>query len=78
MFVYEAIDAPRRLVLTEPRSGIQTEIRLDSTDGGTSVRIRQRRLPPPLQADSAREGLAGVLDQLDVVTKRIAESRKGR
>jgi uncharacterized protein YndB with AHSA1/START domain len=68
-FRYEVVEAPTRLVLSEPRTGITTEIRLQPTDRGTTVVIHQRRLPPELQTEQARTGLAGILDRLDAVVR---------
>jgi uncharacterized protein YndB with AHSA1/START domain len=66
-FAYEVIDPPTRLVFAEPTSGITTEVRLEPTDTGTTVVIHQRRLPPELQTEQARTGLAGILDRLAAV-----------
>jgi len=60
-----------RLVLTEPRTGITTEIRLQPTGSGTTVVIHQRRLPPELQTERARIGLSGILERLDAVARTI-------
>lgn len=70
-FRYEVVEAPTRLVLAEPRSGITTEIRLQPTGSGTTVVVHQRRLPPELQTEQARAGLAGILEQLDVVVREM-------
>lgn len=64
-FQYEIVDAPTRLVLTEPRTGITTDIRLEPSSGGTNVVVHQRRVPPELQTEAARTGLAGILERLD-------------
>ena len=66
-FRYEIIDAPTRLVFVEPRTGLTTEIRLQPTGGGTTVVVHQRRLPPELQTEQARSGLAGILERLDAI-----------
>ena len=50
-FRYEIVDAPTRLVLAEPRTGITTEIRLEPSGSGTTVVVHQRRLPPELQTE---------------------------
>lgn len=65
LFRYELVDKPRRLVLSEPRTGIRTDIRLEARDGGTTVTVHQRRLPPELRTEQARTGLSGILDKLD-------------
>ena len=70
-FRYEAVEAPSRLVLTEPRTGITTEIRLEPTARGTTVVVHQRRLPPELQTEQARTGLGGILERLDTVVRKI-------
>lgn len=70
-FRYEVVDAPKRLVLTEPNTGITTEIRLHPSGRGTTVVVRQRRLPPELQSEQARNGLAGILDRLDDVVRQL-------
>jgi uncharacterized protein YndB with AHSA1/START domain len=70
-FRYEVVEAPTRLVLTEPRTGITTEIRLQPTGSGTTVVIHQRRLPPELQTERARIGLGGILERLDAVARTI-------
>jgi uncharacterized protein YndB with AHSA1/START domain len=85
-FRYEVIDPPRRLVLTEPRTGITTEIRLEpggggrggggGDGGGTTVVVHQRRLPPVLRTEQARTGLAGILDRLDAVVRELATNQR--
>lgn len=70
-FRYETIDAPARLVLSEPRTGITTEIRLEPRGSGTTVVVHQRRLPVELQTEQARTGLAGILDRLDAVVREL-------
>lgn len=70
-FRYEVVEAPTRLVLTESRTGITTEIRLQPTGSGTTVVIHQRRLPPELQTERARTGLGGILERLDAVVRTI-------
>jgi uncharacterized protein YndB with AHSA1/START domain len=70
-FRYEVVEAPTRLVLTEPRTGITTEIRLQPTGSGTTVVIHQRRLPPELRTDRARTGLGGILERLEDVVRKI-------
>lgn len=74
-FRYEAIEAPTRLVLAEPRTGLVTEISLLASGNGTTVHVRQRRLPPELQTEQARSGLAGILERLAVVAASLAEWR---
>jgi len=71
-FRYEVVEAPTRLVLVEPRTGLLTEIRLRPTGDGTTVVVHQRRLPPELQTEQARAGLAGILDRLELV---VTENR---
>jgi uncharacterized protein YndB with AHSA1/START domain len=75
-FRYEVIDAPTRLVLAESLTGITTEIRLQPTGTGTTVVIDQRRLPPELQTDQARTGLAGILDLLAAVAENLSDPRR--
>jgi uncharacterized protein YndB with AHSA1/START domain len=70
-FRYEVVDPPTRLVLSEPATGITTEIRLQPSRDGTTVVVHQRRLPPELQTDRARTGLAGILQRLDAVVQAI-------
>jgi uncharacterized protein YndB with AHSA1/START domain len=74
-FRYEIIDAPTRLVLTEPRTGITTEIRLQPSGSGTTVVVHQRRLPPELQTERARTGLAGILERLDAVVRELTNDQ---
>jgi uncharacterized protein YndB with AHSA1/START domain len=74
-FRYEIIDAPTRLVLAEPRTGITTEIRLQPSGSGTTVVVHQRRLPPELQTEQARTGLSGILERLDAVVRELASDR---
>lgn len=75
-FTYDVVEPPVRLVLTEPRSGITTEIGLEPSDRGTSLVVHQRRLPPELRTEQARSGLTGILDQLDVVLREITASER--
>ena len=77
-FRYEVVDAPTRLVLTEPSTGITTEIRLQPSGSGTTVLVRQRRLPPELQTEGARTGLAGILERLDTVVHELTSDRRRR
>lgn len=77
-FRYEVVDEPTRLVLAEPATGITTEIRLQPTGGGTTVVVHQRRLPPELQTERARTGLAGILERLDAVARGLTGDRRGR
>ena len=70
-FRYEVVDPPTRLVLTEPRTGITTEIRLQPSGSGTTVAVHQRRLPPELRTERARTGLAGILERLDAVVREL-------
>jgi uncharacterized protein YndB with AHSA1/START domain len=71
-FRYEIVDAPTRLVLAEPRTGITTEIRLQPSGSGTTVVVHQRRLPPELQTEQARTGLAGILERLDALVRELS------
>lgn len=70
-FRYDVVEPPTLLVLTEKRSGITTEIRLEETASGTTVVVHQRRLPPELQTEQAATGLAGILDRLATVLQTI-------
>jgi uncharacterized protein YndB with AHSA1/START domain len=70
-FRYEVVDPPMRLVLFEPTTGITTEIRLQPSRRGTTVVVHQRRLPPELQTERARTGLAGILERLDAVVQEL-------
>lgn len=72
-FRYEAIEAPTRLVLVEPKTGLLTEIILQASGDGTTVHVRQRRLPPELRTEQARTGLAGILERLAVVAMNLTE-----
>lgn len=80
-FAYEVIDPPTRLVFTEPRTSLRTEIRLEPNGTGTTVTVHQRRLPAELQTDQARLGLSGILDQLDALigelTRQRSETNRG-
>lgn len=73
-FRYDEIDAPRRLVFTEPRTGIVTEIRLEPDDRGTTVLVHQRRVPPELRTEQARTGLAGILERLDAEVRAMTDN----
>lgn len=75
-FRYDVIDAPTRLVLAEPRTGITTEINFQPTGNGTTVVVHQRRLPPELQTEQARTGLAGILDRLSVVVGELTNDER--
>jgi uncharacterized protein YndB with AHSA1/START domain len=66
-FRYEVVDPPGRLVLSEPATGITTDIRIRPEGDGTTVVVHQRRLPLELQTEQARTGPAGILDRLDAV-----------
>jgi len=77
-FRYEIIDSPTRLVFTEPRTGLTTEIRLRPTGDGTTVVVHQRRLPPELQTEQARTGLAGILERLDAVVGELTSDQRRR
>jgi uncharacterized protein YndB with AHSA1/START domain len=66
-FVYEVVEPPTRLVLTEPLTGITTTVGLEQTGDGTTITVHQRRVPPELRTAQARSGLAGVLDRLAAV-----------
>lgn len=74
-FRYEVIDRPTRLVLSEPRTGITTEVLLQPRGAGTVVTVRQRKLPPELRSEQARTGLAGVLEQLDDLVRGMQRPR---
>ena len=77
-FWYEVVEPPTRLVLTEPRTAITTEIRLEPHGAGTTVVVHQRRLPSELQTEQASAGLAGILRRLDAVVAELARrQRKG-
>jgi uncharacterized protein YndB with AHSA1/START domain len=77
-FQYEIIDAPTRLVLSEPRTGMTTDIRLEPSSGGTNVVVHQRRVPPELQTEAARTGLAGILERLDHILRKPTNDPPGR
>ena len=74
-FRYEVIDPPTRLVLSEPRTGITTKIRIEHRGTGTVVTVHQQKLPPELQSEQARTGLAGILQQLDDVIRELTQAR---
>jgi uncharacterized protein YndB with AHSA1/START domain len=76
LFRYEVIDAPIRLVLAEPRTGITTEIQLQPSGNGTKVVVHQRRLPPELQTERAGTGLAGILERLEVVVRELTSDER--
>ncbi|NUS44947.1 MAG: SRPBCC domain-containing protein [Mycobacteriaceae bacterium] len=77
-FRYEAVDAPSRLVLSESHTGLITEIRLEPSGKGTTVVVHQRKLPPELQTERARTGLAGILDRLDAVLEDLTTRDRSR
>lgn len=70
-FRYDILEPPAHLVLTEPQSGITTDIQLEATGAGTTVVVHQRRLPPELQTEQAAAGLAGILDRLATTLRSI-------
>jgi len=70
-FRYEVVEPPTRLVLSEPRTGITTDIRLRPSGTGTTVVVHQRRLPPELRTEQAGTGLAGILERLDAVVQAL-------
>lgn len=72
-FRYDVIQPPALLVLLEPVTGLVTQIHLQPTSGGTTVLVHQRRLPPQLQTEQARAGLAGILRRLDVVLHGLSD-----
>lgn len=74
-FRYEIVDPPTRLVLAEPNTGITTDIRLEPSGRGTTVVVHQRRLPPELQTEQARSGLAGILERLDDLVRELANDQ---
>lgn len=76
-FRYEEIQPPTRLVLSEPLTGLLTEIRLEPTGTGTIVTIHQRRLPLDLRTEQARTGLAGILERLATVIEELDRERRG-
>lgn len=75
-FRYDVVDAPTHLVLTEPGTGITTDIQLQPTGRGTTVVVHQRRLPPELQTEQARTGLAGILERLADVVRELSTDRR--
>jgi uncharacterized protein YndB with AHSA1/START domain len=79
-FRYEVVDPPTRLVLAEPGTGITTEIRLGPSGrgSGTTLVVHQRRLPPELQTEQARSGLAGILERLDAVVEALTSHERRR
>jgi uncharacterized protein YndB with AHSA1/START domain len=77
-FRYEVVDAPARLVFAEPRTGLTTEISLQPTGTGTTVVVRQRRLPPELQTERARTGLAGILERLNTLVEELTNHQRRR
>lgn len=77
-FRYDVIDAPTRLVFTEPRTGITTEICLQPSGCGTTVVVHQRKLPPELQNERARSGLAGILERLDDLVRTLTSDQRSR
>jgi uncharacterized protein YndB with AHSA1/START domain len=77
-FRYEIVDAPTRLVLAEPLTGLTTEIRLQPSGSGTTVVVHQRRLPPELRSEQARDGLAGILERLDAVVRELTNVQRRR
>lgn len=64
-FTLLEIDKPRRLVFTEPDLGIITNIELVPRGDQTFLTIHQRQVPPGLTGETARRGLAGILEKLD-------------
>lgn len=78
MFRYEVLDPPCRLVLSEPSTGITTEILIEGGRAGSVVTVLQRRLPPELQSEQARTGLAGVLQRLDATVRAMPRPRSMR
>lgn len=71
-FTYMEIDEPRRLVFTEPELGIITNIDLVPQGDQTFLTIHQRRLPPELAGETARRGLAGIVEKLDELVAELS------
>lgn len=76
-FRYQLVDPPTRLVLVEPSTGITTDIRFQPSAPGTTVVVHQRRLPPDLQTEQARTGLAGILERLDDLLRELTRQPGG-
>ena len=49
---------------------------LRPTGAGTTVIVHQRRLPPELQTEQARTGLAAILDRLAAVADDLSDTRR--
>ncbi len=70
-FTYLEIDEPKGLVFEESATGIVTHLVLEPQGDGTVLTIHQRRLPPELRTRRAATGLAGILDQLEDLLRRL-------
>jgi uncharacterized protein YndB with AHSA1/START domain len=71
-FTYLDIDEPRRLTFSEPETGIVTNIDLAPQGHQTFLTVHQRRVPPQLTGQTARRGLAGILEKLDELVAALA------
>lgn len=65
-FVYVGVAAPHELVFDEPVTGLRTTVTLQPDGDGVELTVHQRRLPPELRTDQAADGLASILDALDL------------
>ncbi|GGL85708.1 SRPBCC family protein [Nakamurella endophytica] len=74
--VYVEVDRPRRLVWTEPGSGMTTALSfVDLGDGRTRVVVRQTDVPEPARTPQARAGMATSLDRCARYVAELAVRR---
>ncbi|BEL05156.1 hypothetical protein Q0Z83_033470 [Actinoplanes sichuanensis] len=73
-FVYVRVSAPHELIFDEPVTGLRTTVTLrpagTGTGTGTDLTVHQRRLPAELRTAQAADGLASILEALDLYLER--------
>lgn len=74
--IFVEVDEPKRLVWTEPASGLTTTSTLIDLDGSrTEVRIHQTNVPAPLRTPEAQAGFVTSLDRFAAYLGAISGSR---
>ncbi|GAB7051322.1 SRPBCC family protein [Catenuloplanes indicus] len=72
-FVYVSVAAPHELVFDEPVTGIRTTVTIRPDGDGVELTVHQRRLPPELRTARAADGLASILEALDLHLRQGAD-----
>jgi uncharacterized protein YndB with AHSA1/START domain len=67
---YVEVDEPRRLVLSEPDTGITMTITLAKVEGKTEVTIHQTGVPERFLGPEAEVGFAATFDKLEALLER--------